>query len=172
MINEKLLVFKESIDVNKKNWENILTTNCYAYALGIDLNIGNMILDLGDISGLNYKVRNGYGFEEALINDMLALDLKIKKVDFNYKIKNENEWIISLFSTPRFYVDGDYIKDYHFLRKTKDEGWTHKFDNSISSADSDGNLMNDPRNVIIKTNKVIEYKYVGCYLLTKNEYIR
>ena len=37
-----LLELRNSINLDKKNWKHIFTTNCYAYALGLDVREQNI----------------------------------------------------------------------------------------------------------------------------------
>ncbi len=173
MYNSKTVKkFIDAIDVNKENWENMQLTNCYAYALGIDLDIGREILLLGEISGMNYGIRNAFDLKTALLFDAIRLDLEISEVDPAIKIPDEDSWLIAMFMTP-FYVDEKFEKsyDYHFLRKTKYQNWTHKIGNSnnITNMDEDDKKINNPKYANIMLDSNIPYNYIGSYLLTKKK---
>ena len=162
--------FIDAMDVNKQTWINYYTTNCYAYALGIDLYLGEKIIDLGKISGMDYNMRNKDDLKTALIFDVTRLNLSIEEVNPSIRINDENSWLIAMFMTPFYKDDNDEITmDYHFLRKTKNENWTHKIGNTnvITNKDEDDKKINNPvfSNIMLDSN--IPYNYIGSYMLTK-----
>lgn len=162
--------FIDAMDVNKQTWINYYTTNCYAYALGVDLYLGYRIIDLGEISGMNYNMRNKDDLKTALIFDVARLNLNIEEVDPSIVLPDENSWLIAMFMTS-FYTDGKGGKtmDYHFLRKTKNENWTHKIGNTniITNRDEHDKKINNPMYSDIMLDSHIPYNYIGSYMLTK-----
>ena len=163
--------FIDAIDINNKVWLNPCLTNCYAYALGIDLNVGRRIIELGEISGFDYKLRNKNDLETALMMDSIRLNLNIERVDPDYEIKDNNKWLIAMYMTPFFYDQDINQKEFdnHFLWKTKNDNWSHKIGNTsiITYKDDNGKKIDNPIDIDISIDRNTPYNYIGSYLLTK-----
>lgn len=150
---------RNSIDLKKTEWINISTTNCYAYALGLDIPQQN-IKDNAYIPGVisNSKMpllpNEIFSYDELLYN--IYLDLKILGIDYReinpIEDINQDEWKIALFVT-KVYSDKGLIglNDFHFLRFNNDGNWYHKcgFDGIISNYDSYEDEIIDPRDCIL-----------------------
>ena len=157
--NEKI---KDLIDLKIDNWNYPTSTNCYAYALGLDIpfnEISKHAYRVGCFSEdyLNKKNIDVYSLdiEDALLYDFYCLGLKGEEVDPNYNIKrNDNSFLISLFTG---------INDFHFLRKNKyDNLWYHKkgYISMPRNKDDDGAFIINPEDAFF-----IYYNYVKTYKL-------
>ena len=163
---------RDSIKLNKRFWRHILTTNCYAYALGLDIkekNIKDYAYIIGTLSDskeflfhcsiLKYSV-----LLENLINDFEYLGLDFQEID-PLKEACQEEWKIALFTSVVGYdMDDELIDDYHFLRQ-KDNGlWYHKKGwnwNSIpTNKDINHRLITNPLECNLGA-----YNYKKCYSL-------
>ena len=134
--------------------------NCYAYAVGIDLNendICSYAYNPGELgtclryydSFRDYQAMSAYlhtkSFQDRIKYDMDALDISFEDAceDEDSEYVDENgytNWLIAMYiQRPKFLIPGDI----HFLRKTKDGIWVHKMgrDGSITSLDPNGNLI-------------------------------
>lgn len=159
-------ILREYIDLESNIWINTRTTNCYAYALGLDIGeekITKHAYTLGVLWGisnnLNIRKLNILSYEERLLLDLITLKLDYKEIDPNYICK-ENEWKIA-------YMESKY--DYHFLRQKKDGIWYHKlgyWTNPIN-IDSKNEIITNPENIILK-----DYKYIKTYCLKKKEHLK
>ena len=123
-----LITLRNAINVEKNNWINKYTTNCYAYALGLDIPEDDIIRGAyapGTISGAEIDIGRAYTFTYKTFVNNLYSDLDFLGIDFK-KIKpnqpiDENEWKIAVFTSSKFGA----LDDYHFLRY-KDNVWHHK----------------------------------------------
>jgi len=176
-LNLSVEELKDRITSSVEYWEYNFGTNCYAFALGLDIlehEITKNAYQLGVIGAVlnNIPFQNleGMTFEQRMILDLDALNISYSTSDFcdctNYKIyydKNGNAieeeyyWIIALFSNEN---------DFHFLRKAFDGSWWHKrgcFGCPIDF-DSDRNKIVSPKECNIEG-----YKYVKTYRLCRRE---
>ena len=164
---------KNSININKKKWKHIFTTNCYAYALGLDIRENSIMKNAYQpgIMGENYaSVCNSDYFSYGLLLDcfyfdMRKLDIIVKEINPLDEIKAD-EWKIALFTS--FYEYNGYtemLSDYHFLRQMEDGYWYHKpgYLNKPTNKDSLGNLITSPNDCFIYGK---EYK--KTYSLRRN----
>lgn len=155
---------KDLIDLKVDNWNYPTSTNCYAYALGLDVPFSNLTdhaYKVGCFSedALLKKNINVYNLtvEDALECDLIILGLEYEEVEPNYVIKNEkkyNYYLISLFRG---------INDFHFLRKNnKDNIWYHKMGylSNPTNKDDDYSLIYNPKDAFF-----INYEYVKTYKL-------
>lgn len=162
---------RDTIDVNKKNWTFNGDTNCYAYALGLDIpedNIGEAAFEPGVISNVNsiYKDDN-YSLKYSdllnyLYSDLEALGIGFKEIHPDERI-NDDEWKIALyteFSASKKNIE--YLFDYHFLRQHKNGIWYHKFGwhSSPKNFDSNYKIITNLKNCHID-----DYEYKKCLSL-------
>ena len=151
-----------------KNWKNILTTNCYAYAIGIDVPY-NIICTAGYIPGI-FSDRSILGdiftyktFEYNLIKDLETLYISYKEVDPTY-IAKDDEWKVSLYlkksMIPKCYID------FHFLKSIDNGIWESK-----SGYNNEPNIIGDidPINYRMVDNKYRKYIYQKTLCLKMNE---
>ncbi|MBE6157035.1 MAG: hypothetical protein E7161_04775 [Firmicutes bacterium] len=124
-----LLQLRQAINLEKQTWINRYTTNCYAYALGLDVP-QNDIIDKayipGTMSGTGIKLDDNYIFtyNDLITNiygDLDFLGISFREVSISEQL-NEEEWKIAIFTSKC----ADYIEDIHFLRLRKDGFWYHK----------------------------------------------
>lgn len=140
---------RKMINVNKDNWVNNTSTNCYAYALGLDIpsyEITDYAYDPGVISNSKIYLPSYKFFTyDMLINniysDLDALGIDIREIMPLENISDE-EWKIALFTVGY----SDCLSDYHFLRQHEDNIWYHKngFKGGISFRDFYGNIITNP----------------------------
>ena len=145
-----LLEIRNLINLDKTNWINMTSTNCYAYALGLDVpeyKIANFAYIPGVMSQSDIFLPNfGLFTYDSLINniysDMEALKIEIKEInpldDVSY-----DEWKVALFIT-KYY---NLLDDYHFLRQSKNGIWYHKsgYNGGIFMCDNHGKIITNPK---------------------------
>jgi len=166
MLNMTLNEIKGKITLYPENWDNTYTTNCYAYALGLDIpefKICKGAYQPGSISmEFNPLVFDQYFNYNTLIenleNDLKMLDISYREVEPNEKIE-DNEWKISVFTDN---CDDERIIDFHFLRQNSDGVWFHKngFSGKISNKDRSGKIITD-----VTKCYLAGYKYKKSYAL-------
>lgn len=162
-LRKSLLEIRESINIAKQTWTNNDTTNCYAYALGLDIpdtSIKRFAYDPGVISGQYERTECGFSYEEfirRMIADFNALGIDYGSIDPSDPVE-KNEWKIALFLRR----SGKGLDNFHFLRQREDGLWYHKvgFDNDVSIVDSFGHLITDPRECCIYSGE-----YDSCFRL-------
>ena len=166
---------KSKIVLKEHYWENIYSTNCYAFALGLDIpekempfayQPGSIHCYVNDANWDDFKYGN---YEERLLLDLKALELDHEEADPNGETTinityDENgdaiveySWLIALLKSQQ-------RGDYHFLRKTPNGIWYHKqgWDSSPRCGDwGDFKVVRDP------TVKHLFYhdEYVNTYRL-------
>ncbi len=152
------------IDIEKKEWVNIFDTNCYAYALGLDVP-NYQIRDFAYIPGTIAGSRVDLVFNSVFAyNDLIRnMFLDFQALGIDYKEVNcfdpvfDDEWKIALFISK---VYGG-LDDFHFLRQRRDELWYHKSGVfGVSSYDDGGLLITDPRKCFLDG-----YTYNKCFCL-------
>lgn len=141
---------KDMIELKDLSWNYPSSTNCYAYALGLDVpcsKISNHAYMLGCFSE-DYLKKKGIdvyslSFEKRLQYDLECLGLSHEEVDPDYKLDNidinYSHFLISFFNQ---------VEDYHFLRKSNiNNAWYHKkgYFDLPKARDDDGKLITDPR---------------------------
>lgn len=172
MLKMSLNEIKGQIQIHPENWINIYSTNCYAYALGLDVgqfNICPYAYQPGTISEATIQLASEKTFFydtliENLENDLKVLGIDYKEVNPNYFVQ-EGEWKIALF-TEKYFYDSEELLDFHFLREISNGIWFHKngFKGLPSKRDYLGNIIIDPT-----TCRLEPYKYRKCYALKLKE---
>ena len=148
------IIYNSSILVNpfKDKWEHNIGTNCYAYALGIDVakdfldtNEDRLVYNPGCFCDRDLK--SPFTREQLLINllgDLDRLGLYSYRVNTNYKLC-KNEWKLVIYGAV---TDNPYeYKDFHLLRQTIPDGvYSHKqgFYSEPTCLDSDKKIITDP----------------------------
>lgn len=146
---------RKEINLNKKNWKHILTTNCYAYALGLDVperKIKTFAYAPGTIgsSPTNLVVQRYFTLDELIGNiqdDLIYMGINFRECDPLESVL-EDEWKIALFTAFYAFVCYDeYLYDYHFMRQDENGLWYHKngYRNKPTNLDSNKNAIYDPR---------------------------
>ena len=158
---------KQLISLKEDYWEYNFDTNCYAFALGLDIRENDIINNAyqpGIIGSTIYDIPAkrliNMSYEERIILDMKALKIQFsealstEETKFNF-IKNsvEKTWIIALFSNN---------KDFHFARKNYDGKWYHKigYFGIPTSYDSNHKVITD-----IDSCSILDYQYIKSYKL-------
>ncbi len=117
------------IDVQKEEWIHMDTTNCYAYALGLDIAESDIIPyayvpGIISHSDIDLTRLSSFSYESLLKN--IYLDFEALEIDFReispLDEVGDDEWKIALFTRKCF----DLLDDYHFLRCHNDGIWYHK----------------------------------------------
>lgn len=171
-LNMSMDEIKSNISIIKTSWKNYSTTNCYAYALGLDLpeeKISENAYQIGVIGaqlfGFDYVDLRMMPYEDRIKMDLFALGIELKEAspDFNTVIKSyysdgkkvftEYTWPIALFESDT---------NVHFLRKQSDGIWYHKYGygSFIMNSDRKGKIITDP-----ETCNLEKYKYKKTFLL-------
>lgn len=120
---------RNAIDLNKTNWVHNGDTNCYAYALGLDIaecDIIEYAYVPGVMSGSSVRLYEDPPFQCTDFINNLYNDLNFLGIDFREVKPNEiilpNEWKIAIYTTPC----RNGCMDFHFLRLCGDGMWHHK----------------------------------------------
>lgn len=158
----ELDTLKNCINLNNNEWKNILTTNCYAYALGLDISqdeITRCAYDLGAMYYFYSKVKRHYlSHEELLKLDLDTLGLSYTEVPLDEPL-GEEEWKIA-------YFDSVYECGYHFFREIENGIWWHKYDFGYQPT-----CLDDAKKLIVDpTNAKVNYRGLElkkCYLLKR-----
>ena len=133
-------------DLTKKSWKHAFTTNCYAFALGLD--IAERLIKKDDYQPgtlTDHNLNMYFTFEqliECLTSDLDYLGIDYKEIDPSKKVEID-EWKIALFVQYNSYMG--LLSDFHFLRQI-DNIWYHKqgYYGLPTNKDSYNNLIIDP----------------------------
>lgn len=169
---------RDSIDLKENNWNNIKTTNCYAFALGLDIPSGVIMTfgmeypyRVGSIGRFKYDYdyydMYGLTLEERLYLDLDALGIDHRKANQNEETKCDNNnlnWLVAMYKDKN-------TPDFHFLRKGSNNFWIHKLgrDGDISIIDANGRLITDLENASFYYEheyETVDYELKGIYKLT------
>ena len=177
---ETIEKMRNSININNNIWINYETTNCYAYALNMDLSykelkpyeeFGVDIYNVGMISNLKTPKT-----KEELVNafksDMRILKIEVTDVLFD-EILEENEWKVALYQTVKGidYIDNEL--DFHFVKEIENGKWSHKKGKTkkISYLDDNDELITEPSLAYFSLDEEngnsVKYDFIGCYKLKK-----
>lgn len=166
---------KGQIQVYPESWINMKTTNCYAYALGLDIkesDICSGAYQPGAISGKNdlsssYRRFLYSNLIKCIETDLNSLDILYREINTMDKVEL-NEWKMALFvETYHKCDDGDdYLSGFHFLRTNQRDIWVHKPDYYTSPRKKDdfNQIITDP-----KECNLYFYEYKKCYALKLNK---
>lgn len=149
---------RAAINLEKTKWNNIYNTNCYAYALGLDI-VEKDIIDYAFIPGImsgsevDLSKRFTFSYEELiqnLYNDFEFLGINFREVN-PYEIIGIDEWKIALFTTPYW----NQLDDFHFLRLCSDKIWHHKngWNRKPTIYDNHGSIITNPVNCFLRDKK-------------------
>lgn len=164
MLKMSLDEIKGKIQIYPEYWFNFHTTNCYAYALGLDIpeyKICSGAYQPGTISQ-SANIRESEYFSKVellkgLRKDLEILNVSYREVCYDTKIE-EDEWKIALLFE-KYY--GNLI-DFHFLRENKNGNWFHKngFNGIITKKDHLGRIITNPETAFLSP-----YTFDSCYAL-------
>ncbi len=162
---------KYLISLREEYWENNFDTNCYAFALGLDIPENEIVkkaYQLGVIGAIvkqiPMEILKKLSFEERLILDLEVLDInwQTSTIDdsSDFKIGNDYTdlwWIISLLSNG---------ENFHFIRKSYDGIWYQKWGYfaPVINFDFDKKIITNPNEANFG-----EYKLVKTYKLSYKE---
>ena len=151
-------------------WYNLSTTNCYAYALGIDISENDIIkraFQPGVIGSIIFDIRPNLllrmSLEDRIKTDLEALNISFNECssfDFPFILLEKDykvyQWIVALFLGKSGH--------FHFMRKSFDGDWWHKCGYHRErpiNCDINSKIINDPHDCNIGS-----YKYIKCLKLT------
>ena len=146
---------RNKIKLYKKLWINLYTTNCYAYALGLDLpekRICSHAYQPGVMSNYDFSVAIDDYFELNTLLDGILFDLEFLGIDYKEikpsEIIGADEWKIALFISQVNRNNPLLLDDFHFLKYYPDGTWHHKFGYNMKVTNYDDNLkiITDPTN--------------------------
>ncbi len=176
MLKMSLRKIRGSIQVYPENWINVMETNCYAYALGLDIkenDICKYAYRPGTISVnrklfvykdekeemLHSKYLSYDSFIDKLESDLECLNLEYREAGLGEPIDSD-EWKIALLTRK----DDDRIRDFHFIRQNSDGIWTQKKDYycGIDTVDCVDETVKYPAYGHWKS-----FEYGKCYVLKK-----
>lgn len=162
---------KDLIRLREEYWENDFSTNCYAFALGLDIpeeEITENAYQLGVIGAIvkqiPMEVMKRLSFEERFILDLevLGINWQASTIDDNsgFKISNGYTnlwWLVSLLSNGR---------KFHFIRKSYDGIWYQKWGYfaPVVPFDFDQKIITNPNDANFGA-----YKLVKTYKLSYTE---
>ena len=168
------------VDVEPKFWKSVRQTNCYAYALGLDVNescIASRAYQPGTIGMLLFHYSlfdiENMTIERRMLLDLEALNIRYKEVGieelYNERFYFSKDWLISsiTYSWPiALFTSNENQFDFHFLRKCDDGQWSHKLGwyNPPGITDLENKIITDPT-----TCNLGKYEYKKTYLLTLNQ---
>ena len=159
MLSEEYLYYTE----NPNEWKNSAYTNCYLFALQLDIPffmINNRSYFIGGITEKNIPLCNEYNYTASLLIKNLYRDLDYLKIDHKIISPNEEgDWKIALFLSK----NKELITDFHLLRYYN-ETWYQKngFKGGISNTDFSGNIITDPLNC-----NLLDKEYIVSLKLSK-----
>lgn len=160
---------RRSIRLTDKNWKNNVNTNCYAFALGLDISEWDIAPNAylpGMIFSITfnkpYSEIKKMSFEERMLLDLKILEIRCNEADpseiTGYNANNDSfEWIISMF-------EKEEREDVHFLRKNDKGIWWHKqgyIFSSPTNKDKYKKIITDPRDCDLGA-----YEYKKTYKLS------
>lgn len=152
-------------------YKSVVYSNCYMYALKIDIESTKLFLDgnfrLGILSDTYKAIRSKDEMEYSLYRDLDALDIDIQKVEFTSLLNDNDEWKISLFRNPVI-IQG--YNDFHFIRQimSDKDKWKSKHffkpckyvDKELRTKQEDGKVK-----ALSFVSNLGIYDYVGTYKL-------
>ena len=154
---------RNSINLEKDNWLNRYTTNCYSYALGLDIpssKICEYAYDPGSIGNSKHPLLIPFSYNELI--DNIILDLNALRIDHSFINPEDNidedEWKIAIY-IPKIYSLNN-LDDFHFTREKKDGLWYHKNGFNISNLDYYDQVIRNPETCCMEP-----YLYTECMKL-------
>ena len=152
-LNIKRCDLIQMIDLNKVKWENKSTSNCYAFALGLDIpekKICEAAYVPGVMSGSLINLPAKYSFTLDELIRSLESDFDFLGIQYRENVSKEEleegEWLIALYVSYLFSHRKDRLSDYHFIRLLSDGIWYHKngFCGGVINTDRNRKVITDP----------------------------
>ena len=172
MLKMTLSEIRGEVQVYPESWINMRTTNCYAFALGLDIresSICSGAYQPGVISGKKELDLSNRRFLysdliKCIEEDLNNLGILYREIDTMDKVEL-NEWKMALFVETNSECDENYLSGFHFLRTNQKGNWVHKADyyTSPSKKDDFDQIIKDP-----KECDFYFYEYKKCYALKLN----
>jgi len=169
-MKENIESIRNKIKLDNNFWKHILSTNCYAYALGIDIrekDIQCAAYQPGVLGNYLYSVNRAKQFTytsliESIFKDMERLGIEIREINPDEKVLN-GEWKIALFTV--FYAYefySEWLSDFHFLRQREDGMWYHKpgYYKIPTNKDYNGQIITNPESCYLGNKE-----FRKCYSL-------
>lgn len=182
----------EIINYMKKNivvdgvYEPQISANCFLYAINCDVSPYDITYvdacgkyhhgeNLGEVSNSPKIPSSKEEFRTAFLKDCEVLGINVRPVIENYRLSDENEWLVALYYTKPFLYLGNVIYDFHFIKKKFGEDtWTHKSPyTAIQSKDMIESLITSPTNFewhqMDGHHCEIDYEYIDTYCLRRKK---
>ncbi len=162
---------RDAISIKEEDWDYTLDTNCYAFALGLDVRESDIVkgaYQLGVMGSIIFGVKLDE-LKKMSLEDRLLLDLKALNIQCSEDVISANSglkvgrkysdlwWIISLLTNG---------KTFHFIRKSYSGIWYQKWGYFGPVINYDFN-----QKIIINPDKANfgEYEIVKTYRLSYHE---
>lgn len=172
MLKMTLSEIRGEIQVYPESWINMRTTNCYAFALGLDIRESSICSGAYQPGVISGKKELDLSNRQFLYSDLIKcieedlnnLGILYREIDTMDKVEL-NEWKMALFVETNSECDENYLSGFHFLRTNQKGNWVHKADyyTSPSKKDDFGQIIKDP-----KECDFYFYEYKKCYALKLN----
>lgn len=177
MDNYSISDIRQMLNPFKEGWEHVYDTNCYTYALGLDLALTALKMrDFNNPGGFIKKdLYLPFTLDDLIANlegDLAALEIEYKEV-YPDHIISDDEWMISLMAIRARSRDFSQIySDFHFLRQTENGIWSHKkgYRFGPTTLDSLHRKIEDPLKSVVETDGFYSserYEYIKTYSLRK-----
>ena len=150
------------IQLKTDYWVNIESTNCYAFALGLDIPEFVIMKNAYNVGVIGFTKEHRslsslrtFSYEDRFIKDLKALNLMFEEASIYDSVKDGNKYsyfLVSMFDNGR---------DFHFFKKKKKDGtWWHKrgWYCAPTNLDDDLEVITD-----LKEPKVGSYKHIKTY---------
>ncbi len=115
---------RKAIVLKNKNWHNIKSTNCYAFALGLDIDEEDIAPDAYQLGIMSYFINNypnSTEWWEKSLSELLLMDLDTLRI---YHCEVDPKEVVPDDCWKIAYMEADY--DFHFARQAKNGIWYHK----------------------------------------------
>ena len=162
---------RQAISIKEDDWEYTQDTNCYAFALGLDIKENDIVKNAYQLGVIGFIINNISidELKKMSLKERLLMDLKALKIHCEDSLESATSdlrvgqkysdlwWIISLLT------DG---KRFHFMRKSYSGIWYQKWGYlaPVINYDFDRKVIANPS----KAN-LGDYKVVKTYRLSYRE---
>ena len=170
---EKINYIRQNINPNRfNNWKHVFSTNCYAFALGIDISENTIKkyayqpgVMAGKVNGLFLKYIPYQLLIKNIYDDMNKLGIEIREVGPSDMV-DINEWKIALFTENIYISSYELVKSFHFLRQSSNGEWYHKegYLSVPTNKDDNHEIITNPTNCYLKNQT-----FNQCYCLKRKK---